>query len=79
MQKGNAGYALVKFAVLPGRIEAVSNVHKPKAIRHISMQMKITDHAIKDITLNDFVPQLPPPTESIAQGEARMRSMLPLE
>jgi hypothetical protein len=43
------------------------------------MQMKITDHAIKDITLNDFVPQLPPPTESIAQGEARMRAMLPLE
>jgi hypothetical protein len=65
----------VALETLLGRIRAVSNVHKPKVIRYISMQMKLTDHAIKAITLNHFVPQLPPPTETVAQGEARMREV----
>lgn len=58
---------------LNGRIKVSSNVDKLHAVSVNSMQSKLPNPAIKALTLNDFMPQLPPPQASIEQGEARMQ------
>ena len=54
------------------RIEPGRNVDKPHAASANSMQLKLPTSSTKATTLNDFIPQLPPPTAAIEQGEARM-------
>ena len=54
------------------RIEAARNVHKPHAVSGNSMQLKLPKIGNKATTLNDFMPELPPPKATIEQGEARM-------